>query len=669
MTENKVEILAPAGGMESLVAAVRCGANAVYLGTKEINARRGAENFDINELEEAVAYCHARNVRLYLALNILVSDSELKTAYETVKTALTLGIDAFIVQDLGLAEMIKTHFPTAVLHASTQCSVNTPDGFKKLEELGFKRAVIPREMSLDEIKEIRKSTSLELEAFVHGALCMCVSGQCYLSAMLGGRSGNRGLCAQPCRLGFSADNSKSCDLSLKDLSLIHHIHELADAGVMSLKIEGRMKRPEYVAASVTACKKAIGGEYNNDFETTLKSVFSRSGFTDGYLTGKRCDMFGTRQKDDVVSANGVLKELSHLYDNENPLVPIDLEFSCREGERPCLKATALSKTITVYGEIPQRAINKPTTAETVGIRISKFGNTPYRVNKCEVSIDEGLIIPASELNGMRRQAVEELMKCERPCVPCIEYTEKPAQRSNHTDEKYYTARFLDPESIPDRHPFKRIFIPVWCNDEDFIDNRAGVEIPRGLFGMEPQLKKRLERLRKIGVKNALCSNLGAYKTAEDMGFKVFGDFGLNIFNSESAAMFNSPIISFEATLEQISKINADDKGVIAYGYLPLMITRNCPIKNHLGCSKCTGKLTDRKGFDFSVLCSKYPCVEILNSTVLYMGDRQNEINADFLHFYFTTETKSQVEKIISSFESGAPLDEKYTRGLYYRGVL
>lgn len=669
MTENKVEILAPAGGMESLVAAVRCGANAVYLGTKEINARRGAENFDINELEEAVEYCHARNVRLHLALNILVSDSELKTAYETVKTALTLGIDAFIVQDLGLAEMIKTHFPTAVLHASTQCSVNTPDGFKKLEELGFKRAVIPREMSLDEIKEIRKSTSLELEAFVHGALCMCVSGQCYLSAMLGGRSGNRGLCAQPCRLGFSADNSKSCDLSLKDLSLIHHIHELAEAGVMSLKIEGRMKRPEYVAASVTACKKAIGGEYNNNFETTLKSVFSRSGFTDGYLTGKRYDMFGTRQKEDVVSANGVLKELSHLYDNENPLVPIDLEFSCREGERPCLKATALSKTVTVYCEIPQRAINKPTTAETVGIRISKFGNTPYRVNKCEVSIDEGLIIPASELNGMRRQAVEELMKCERPDVPYIEYTEKPAQRSNSTEEKYYTARFLDPESIPDRHPFKRIFIPVWCDDEDFIDNRAGVEIPRGLFGMEAQLKKRLERLRKIGVKNALCSNLGAYKTAEDMGFKVFGDFGLNIFNSESAAMFNSPIISFEATLEQISKINADDKGVIAYGYLPLMITRNCPIKNHLGCSQCTGKLTDRKGFDFSVLCSKYPCVEILNSLPLYMGDRQNEINADFLHFYFTTETKSQVEKIISSFESGTPLDEKYTRGLYYRGVL
>ena len=296
MTENKVEILAPAGGMESLVAAVRCGANAVYLGTKEINARRGASNFDYDELEKAVEYCHTRNVKVYLALNILVTDSEMKAAYDTVKTALTLGVDAFIVQDLGLAKMIRKHFPTAVLHASTQCSVNTPDGFKKLEELGFKRAVIPREMSIDEIKEIRENTSLELEAFVHGALCMCVSGQCYLSSMLGSRSGNRGLCAQPCRLAFSADGSKTCDLSLKDLSLIRHIDELSKSGVMSLKIEGRMKRPEYVAASVTACKKALNNEYDNNFEATLKSVFSRTGFTDGYFTGKHYDMFGTRQK-------------------------------------------------------------------------------------------------------------------------------------------------------------------------------------------------------------------------------------------------------------------------------------------------------------------------------------------------------------------------------------
>ena len=664
---KNLEILAPAGSLETLVAAVRSGANAVYLGVKEINARRGATNFTFEELEQAVKYCHDRNVKVYLALNIIVSNDEMKLAYEVAKKALASGIDAFIVQDLGTAKMIKEHFPTAKLHASTQCSVNTPDGFKALEEMGFVRAVIPREMTIEEIKEIRKATDMELEIFVHGALCMCVSGQCYLSAMLGGRSGNRGLCAQPCRLGFSADNSQSCDLSLKDLSLIKHISEIAESGVISLKIEGRMKRPEYVAACVTACKKEINGELNSNFEHTLKSVFSRTGFTDGYFTGKKTDMFGTRQKEDVVSANEVLKELSHLYDNENPLIPIDLEFTCKADERPCLKATALSKTVEVFGEIPQKAINKPTTKEMAGLRLSKFGNTQYWVRDMKISLDDGLMLLASMLNSMRREAVEMLSQSEKPI---LEYKQFSLGNSyiNPIGEKYYTARFQNPESIPNKHPFKRIFIPIWCDDEDFIDNRAGVEIPRGLFGKEQDLKKRLERLKKIGVKKALCSNLGAYKTAEDMGFEVYGDFGLNIFNSESAKMFNSPIISFEATLDQVAKINANEKGVIAYGRLPLMLTRNCPIKNHLGCARCTGKLTDRKGFEFPVVCSNYPCVEILNSLPLFMGDRQDEINADFLHFYFTDETQKQVEQIIKLFETKSQMNEKYTRGLYYRGV-
>lgn len=372
---KKVEILAPAGSMESLVAGVRCGANAVYLGTKGINARRGATNFSLEELREAVIYCHQRDVKVYLALNILVSDKEMELAYRTVQTAMTLGVDGFIVQDLGLAQMIHKHFPTARLHASTQCSVNSPEGFKALEEMGFVRAVLPREMSLEEIKEIRRTTNIELELFVHGALCMSVSGQCYLSGMLGGRSGNRGLCAQPCRLGFSADGSGSCDLSLKDLSLIENINEIAEAGVCSLKIEGRMKRPEYVAAAVSSCKKALKGEYSPNDEYTLKSVFSRTGFTDGYYTGKRQDMFGTRQKEDVVSAKEVLKELSHLYDNENPLLPIDLEFICRANERVTLTATALGKTVKATGGIPEVAINKPMTADSVTQRLAKFGNT------------------------------------------------------------------------------------------------------------------------------------------------------------------------------------------------------------------------------------------------------------------------------------------------------
>lgn len=664
---SDIEILAPAGSFESVVAGVRCGANAVYLGSKEFNARRNADNFDDAELKKAVEYCHQRGVRVYLTHNILVSDSEMKNAYNTVDNAMQAGVDAFIVQDLGLAKMIREHFPTARLHASTQCSVNTPQGFKALEELGFKRAVLPREMSIDEIKEIRSATDIELEMFVHGALCMCVSGQCYLSAMLGSRSGNRGLCAQPCRLQFSADDTKSHDLSLKDLSLIEHMDEIKELGIASLKIEGRMKRPEYVAAAVTSYKKALSNTLNDNDVLSLKSIFSRTGFTDGYFTGKRENMFGYRQKDDVLSAKDVIKDLSHLYDNETPLLPISLHFMCRQDKKSELTATALGKTVKITGPVPEKAINKPMTEESLRIRFSKFGNTQFYLDDITFELDDGLIISASEINSMRRQAVEELSKIQNKG-----YIKKPYSIKNNIKtpkKRYYTARFLDPDTIPDRHPFKRIFIPIWSSDEDFVDNRAGVEIPRGLFSQEEKLTKRLEHLKKIGVRRALCSNLGAYKLCEQLGFEVFGDFGLNIFNSQSAGMFHSPILSFEALIDDLNKINAEDTGIIAYGKLPLMLTRNCPIKNHIGCQNCTGKITDRKGIEFSVKCSPYPCVEIFNPIPIYMADRQDEIKTDFLHFYFTDESKEEVEKIIHDYQICAPNEKKYTRGLYYRGVI
>lgn len=652
-----------------LIAAVRCGANAVYLGTKDLNARRNAENFDFEQLFEAVKYCHQRNVKVYVTANTLVSDDEISKAYETVRSALECNVDGFIVQDLGLAKVIREHFPQARLHASTQCSVNSPAGFKALEDLGFCRAVIPREMSLEEIKEIRQSTYMELEIFVHGALCMCVSGQCYLSAMLGGRSGNRGLCAQPCRLSFSADNSGSCDLSLKDLSLIGKIKEIQSAGVISLKIEGRMKRPEYVAAAVTACKKAIDGNYSPNDEKILKSVFSRSGFTDGYFTGIRQNMFGTRQKDDVVAAKDVLKELSHLYDNENPLVGVDFELSFKANQPIVLKASCGEKSVEITGPVPEAAINKPLTAEMLEQRLSRLGGTGYYLNSAKIDIDQGLIISAGEINGLKRRAVEELGRQERKAVVCEPL--KPIVHTEKSGTPYYTARFLNPDSIPDKHPFKRIFIPLWSSDDAFVDNRAGVEIPRGLFGMEDKLKSRLVHLKEIGVKNALCGNLGAYKTARELGFNAFGDFGLNVFNSVTASLFSSPILSFELTAEKANGINSPDTGIIAYGKLPLMISRNCPVKNRIGCDKCqkNGKLTDRKGYKFKINCSPYPCVELLNPLPLYLGDRLNEIKTDFIHFYFTDEAKNEVEEIVALYETGGKFDKKYTRGLYYRGVL
>lgn len=663
------EILAPAGGMESLIAGVRSGANGVYLGVKAFNARRNAGNFDYDELKTAVDYCHKRGVKVYLTLNILISDNEWELAYDTVKKSLEAGVDAFIIQDIGIAKMIREHFPQARLHGSTQMSIMTPAGAKAAEEMGFSRIVLPREMSLDEIKEIRQSTNLELEMFVHGALCMCVSGQCYLSSVIGSRSGNRGLCAQPCRLPFTAKGDKNeCALSLKDLSLIEHLSELD--GIVSLKIEGRMKRPEYVSAAVTAVKNAIDGNYSNNDSHRLKSVFSRSGFTDGYFTAKLgADMFGTRQKEDVVSARDVLKDISHNYDNENPLLPMDIKFTCL-ADKPCqLTASAMGKTVTIIGDIPETAIHKPMTEDALSSRLSKLGGTQFYANHIEITLDDGLILPVSKINELRRKAVEEIEKQDEIVIEA-----KPLAKPVPADKNevlYANASFKSAEQIPDRHPFKTVFIPLDSSLEDFIDNRAGVVLPRGLFGIEDEIRKQLTKLKKAGVTKALCGNIGSYTLAKEMGFEVFGDFGLNIYNSESAKLIHHPLLSFELTLEQANKINAENTGIIVYGKMPLMLTRNCPIKNSIGCYECArqGKLTDRKGYEFEVLCSKYPCVEMLNTHPIYMLDRLREVKTDFVHFYFSTETADEVSHIIELYKKGGKPDFKYTRGLYQRGTL
>ncbi len=665
----KFEILAPAGSMESLVAGVRSGANAIYLGGKSFNARRNAGNFDNEEMKKAVEYCHQRGVKVYLTLNIVVSDEEMREAYNAVKDALSNGIDAFIVQDIGVAKMIREHFPTARLHGSTQMSIMSPSGAKAAEQMGFKRIVLPREMSLDEIKEIRENTSLELELFVHGALCMSVSGQCYLSSMIGSRSGNRGLCAQPCRLPFTAGGNATHALSLKDLSLVGELDKLV--GITSLKIEGRMKRPEYVSAAVSAVKKAIDGKYTPSDEFMLRSVFSRSGFTDGYLNAKLGkNMFGTRQKEDVVSASSsVLKEIAKNYEKEVPLLPVNIDFVCKNGENALLKMSSGDKSVKVVGDMPEKAINKPMTAESLTERLSKLGGTQFYANEVNITVDDGLILPASKINEMRREAVEKLNKTDKISFKYKAFDVVRAKAKNSVP--YATASFKSAAQIPDKHPFKTVFIPIDSSVEDFVDNRAGVVLPRGLFGIENELKSKLEKLKKAGVNKALCGNIGSYQLCKDMGFEVWGDFGLNVFNSVSANLIERPILSFELTQSQINNINAPDTGMFVYGYAPLMLTRNCPIKNDIGCFECNGHgcLTDRKGMEFPVICSDFPCVEMLNCVPTYMLDRLDEIHTDFIHFAFTVENKKQVENIISLYESGAKPDFKYTRGLYQRGAL
>ena len=398
--------MAPVGGEEQLRAALRCGADAVYFGLQNFNARRNADNFNGENLKETVRKCHEHSCRVYITINTLVFDDELEDVYKAVDTAAEAGADALIIQDFAVAAYAKSRYPDLKRFASTQMAVHNSEGVKALLKWGFDRVVLARELSLKEIKSIIKETGAETEVFIHGAHCMSLSGNCYLSSMIGGRSGNRGLCAQPCRLDCSVCGRDHA-LSLKDMSYMDHIKELAEAGVASLKIEGRMKRAEYVAAAVTACRNARDGK-SYDLES-LRSVFSRSGFTDGYLTGRRTlDMFGYRTKEDVVAAADVLKDLSRLYEKENPAVPVDMFLKVRRDEPVSLTVSDGSIWVVCEGEKPQIAKTQPMTKESAEKNLSKLGGTVYYLGSYDADIEEGLMMPVSSLNELRRNAVSKL---------------------------------------------------------------------------------------------------------------------------------------------------------------------------------------------------------------------------------------------------------------------
>ena len=695
------EILAPAGSMDALTAAVRCGANAVYLGIGEFNARRNAQNFTTATLREAVVTCHARNVKVYIALNTLVREEEMAQAMETVRLACELGIDALIVQDMGLARRIRSAAPHMRLHASTQLSCHTPAGVKELAACGFSRVVLSREMSREEIAACA-NFGCELEVFVHGALCMCVSGQCYFSAMLGGRSGNRGLCAQTCRLPFQPD--KGCDtrctghqvnpysLSLKDVSLLDYVQDMAAIGVNSLKIEGRMKRPEYVAAATSAVYEAVHAvppaKPNEQRLNELQSVFSRSGFTDGYYAGSRTpDMFGIRRKEDVVAAGPVFSRLQRLYDREMPLVGVTMSLSVQIGKPTQLTITDENgNLVTVTGQAAEPAVNRPLDKQRVQDQLNKTGGTPFMVRSTEMELDENGSLPLSALNALRREGLDALMK-KRESIASIPFdnrfpaappsaalpwssTNRPARLVRLADSKAYTTDMdADMLILP---------LAVLCQEESLPSVPLCAEIPRGMFGIESRVQEKLRLCAQKGVRFALCSNVGAIPLAKEAGLIPIGGFGLNITNrlavDEYAAHgLQAATISFELTFSQMKPLTANSSlplGILAYGRQPLMLTRNCPLMQGAVCRKpsCHQALTDRKGIRFPLACDGN-CVEILNSAPLYLGDIQGEFPAlDFLLFYFTTESPQEITAVMQMYRQGRKLTDGFTRGLYRRGV-
>lgn len=685
---RKIEILAPAGGFDSVVAAVRSGADAVYVGQKSFSARASAQNFDEDELKRAVAYCHIHGVKVYVTVNTLVFDDEFERLKECIISAAKADADALIVQNMGVARLAKMLVPDMPLHASTQMSIHTASGVRALYEMGFKRVVLAREMSRDEIAKAAQ-IPIELEVFVHGALCMCVSGQCYFSAMLGSRSGNRGACAQTCRLPFSVGNNKNgYALSLKDNSLIKHIGELEAIGVASAKIEGRMKRPEYVAAAVRACREQRDiGFVSEETSAFLKAVFSRTGFTDGYFTGAAGkEMFGTRTKDDVVSADEKLfSSIRQSYKDEVQNVDISGIFTAKTGEMPLLKVTDGKNTITKNADlICEKAVKIPLSAEKCITQLCKTGGTAYRFENLKINIDSDVLLPLSVLNQLRREALLELDK-KRETVNNYRINDVNVffyYKPYNENKSAVRARFANTNLGAGFKECELVFVPLFSNINEIKRLAAenyniGVEVPRGMFGREVQIENQLKKVKEAGITDVLCHNIGALHIAKQLDMVLHGGFGLNIVNTFDLLWaeeygIKDCELSFELTFERINALGGNiGRGIISYGYLPLMLCRNCPNKSAgIDCKSCKNrsKMTDRKNKMFYLKCDGN-CTEILNCVPLFIACEEiSKLSTTFNVLTFTVENYVENVENIKDFNWISMLNCKFTRGLYKRGV-
>ena len=689
---SKIEILAPVGNEEMLRAAVFSGADAVYLGFSGFNARTSANNFNADTLKDAVAFCHARGVAVHVALNTTVYGGELPALEQAIRAVAASGADAVICQDLAVATLIGKIAPQLPRHGSTQMSVHSLQGALELKELGFTRVVLARELSMPEVEHITKHCGIETECFVHGALCMCVSGQCYMSAFLGGRSGNRGSCAGPCRLPFEANAlpegkpGRLHHLSLKDNSVIDKLDKLQALGVASAKIEGRLRTPEYVAAAVSACLAGREGRaYDRDL---LKNAFSRSGFTSGYLDGKiDGTMFGVRSEADAEQTKKTLPMLRELYRRERSRVPVKMKLEIEEGGEKLTVTDADGSKAFAYGDAePQPARTDPT--ESLHRSLAKTGGTPFAVEDQDIAVemDGGpWFIPGSAVNELRREALDALLKKRevlRPWptteehVPALPLRTLPPHRT-------LRARFESWEQVPERalDGIEYLILPIAQADRVPREWRAKtlLELPRVMFGkLEEDTARRIAATQDSGFAGYEVSNIAHLRLCR--GLPMSGSFGLNITNQLAAQFYadnglGSMLILPEVKDSDISTIAPTHNGrpvptgVLVYGHMPLMITRACPLQNIHDCAHCdkTGELTDRKAKKFPVRCG-LGVRTIYNPVPIYMGDKPGALTVDYSVAYFTLESREEAAKILEMIRTHAPFEGDFTRGLYFKGT-
>ena len=689
---SKIEILAPVGNEEMLRAAVFSGADAVYLGFSGFNARTSANNFDADTLKDAVRFCHARGVAVHVALNTTVYGGELPALEAAIRAVAASGADAVICQDLAVATLIGRIAPQLPRHGSTQMSVHSLQGALELKELGFTRVVLARELSLPEVEHITKHCGIETECFVHGALCMCVSGQCYMSAFLGGRSGNRGSCAGPCRLPFEANAlpegkpGRLHHLSLKDNSVIDKLDQLQALGVASAKIEGRLRTPEYVAAAVSACLAGREGRaYDRDL---LKNAFSRSGFTSGYLDGKiDGTMFGVRSEADAEQTKKTLPMLRELYRRERSRVPVKMKLEIEEGGEKLTVMDADGNKAFAYGDAePQPARTDPT--ESLHRSLAKTGGTPFAASAEDITVemDGGpWFVPGSAVNELRREALDALLKKRevlRPWpttdehVPALPLRTLPPRRT-------LRARFENWEQVPERalDGIEYLILPIAQADRVPREWRAKtlLELPRVMFGrLEEDTARRIAATQDAGFAGYEVSNIAHLRLCR--GLPMSGSFGLNITNQLAAQFYadnglGSMLILPEVKDSDISTIAPTHDGrpvptgVLVYGHMPLMVTRACPLQNIHDCAHCdkTGVLTDRKAKKFPVRCG-LGVRTIYNPVPIYMGDKPGALTVDYGVAYFTLESREEAAQILDMIRTHVPFEGDFTRGLYFKGT-
>ena len=654
------ELLAPAGSIDALYAAIEGGADAVYLGGVAFNARINAKNFTHDELKLGIDKAHSYGVKVYIAANTLIYDRELDDYLRAAEDAYLCGADALIVADTGAARLIRSRIPIE-LHASTQLSGHNADAALRLANAGFSRMVLARETKREDIRAFIEKSPIEAEVFVHGALCVCHSGQCLFSSAVGGRSGNRGECAQPCRLPYRTPQGKSdYPLSLTDLSLARHIPELCEMGVASFKIEGRMKSPEYVRDVVSIWRRLMDegrGADDRDMRE-LAAIFSRGGLTDGSYVGKiGSKMLGIRSDADKEQSRKLA-----TFEGITRKLPVTLEAKILRGQPISLKATSGGRVSLAEGIIPEEARTAPIDKERALQSLTKLGGTAFCLENATIELDEGLMLPISALNALRRQAIEGLLPQSNRAESDFIEGNRP-EKPKKSRQKQRVALFFDPKNIPDeaKEFFDLIYLPL----EHYNGEVAGVMLPPVIFDSErKEIEAMLKRAKELGAEHILVGNIGHIDLAKNSGMTLHGDFRLNTTNNYVAGYYESLgfediILSPELTLPRIRDIGGNSLAVV-YGRLPLMVTEKCVGKEIADCKTCTeGKalLTDRKGMSFPVLQGFNHRSLILNSVPFYMADRRDELTRSGIkgeYFIFTTEGKPEVARIIEAYKKGLP---------------